>query len=60
MNSHVRIEDIHVHTPLHDAANIKRALPNWFAAAMLLVAGVLTLAWATFLFWLPGYLAGVW
>lgn len=61
MNSHVRIDSIQGHTPHPgEALRVRRKLPDWFARAMLVVAGVVTVAWASFLLWLPGYLAGIW
>jgi len=61
MNSHVRVESIQAHAAQPaQVLRIKRRLPDWFAAAMLLVAGALTIAWASFLIWLPGYLTGIW
>jgi hypothetical protein len=35
-------------------------MPDWRAAAGLVVAGLLTIIWVGFLLWLPGYALGFW
>jgi hypothetical protein len=60
MNSHFRMQEVHQTLPLDDNNAVKRALPDWLAAAMLFVAAAMTVVWAGFLLWLPGHLLDIW
>jgi len=60
MNSHFRMQEVRQTLPLDRTSQAKRVFPDWVAAAMLFIAGAVTVAWAGFLLWLPGHLLDIW